>query len=86
MFANCMVCLPHRSGSPVSLQKLSKRTKFVRSIVREVAGLAPYERRITELLKVSTSRLSLPPSRAGAAAAALDVASTEFRMGFGTVE
>ena len=31
--------------------KLSKRTKLVRSIVREVAGLAPYERRILDILK-----------------------------------
>ncbi|KAL2124537.1 hypothetical protein VTJ04DRAFT_902 [Mycothermus thermophilus] len=31
--------------------KLSKRTQFVRGIVREVAGLAPYERRVIELLR-----------------------------------
>ncbi|GAB1310382.1 ribosomal protein L36 [Madurella fahalii] len=29
----------------------SKRTEFVRSIVKEVAGLAPYERRVIELLR-----------------------------------
>ncbi|KAL2130983.1 hypothetical protein VTI74DRAFT_5705 [Chaetomium olivicolor] len=29
----------------------SKRTQFVRSIVKEVAGLAPYERRVIELLR-----------------------------------
>ncbi|KAK4199127.1 ribosomal protein L36e [Triangularia verruculosa] len=29
----------------------SKRTNFVRSIVKEVAGLAPYERRVIELLR-----------------------------------
>ncbi|KAJ4297131.1 ribosomal protein L36 [Collariella sp. IMI 366227] len=29
----------------------SKRTQFVRSIVKEVSGLAPYERRVIELLR-----------------------------------
>jgi large subunit ribosomal protein L36e len=29
----------------------TRRTAFVRDIVREVAGLAPYERRIIELLR-----------------------------------
>ncbi|KAL2154862.1 hypothetical protein VTH82DRAFT_3538 [Thermothelomyces myriococcoides] len=31
--------------------KLSNRTKFVRSLVKEVVGLAPYERRVIELLR-----------------------------------
>ncbi|KAK3906708.1 ribosomal protein L36e [Staphylotrichum tortipilum] len=31
--------------------KSSKRTQFVRSIVKEVAGLAPYERRVIELIR-----------------------------------
>lgn len=30
---------------------LSKRTSFVRSLVKEVAGLAPYERRAIDLLR-----------------------------------
>ncbi|KLJ12765.1 50S ribosomal protein L36e [Blastomyces silverae] len=30
---------------------LSRRTQFVREIVKEVAGLAPYERRVVELLR-----------------------------------
>jgi large subunit ribosomal protein L36e len=37
----------------------SQRTKFVRSIVREVVGFAPYERRVMELLRNSKVRSSL---------------------------
>ncbi|BDA41385.1 60S ribosomal protein L36 [Coccomyxa sp. Obi] len=39
--------------------RLSKRVKFVREIVREVAGLAPYEKRVTELLKVGKDKRAL---------------------------
>ncbi|KAH6652167.1 60S ribosomal protein L36-like protein [Truncatella angustata] len=35
---------------------LSKRTAFVRGIVTEVAGLAPYERRVVELLRNSRDK------------------------------
>ena len=35
---------------------LSKRTAFVRDIVKEVSGLAPYERRIIELLRNSKDK------------------------------
>jgi len=35
---------------------LSKRTAFVREIVKEVSGLAPYERRIIELLRNSKDK------------------------------
>ena len=41
------------------MQRASKRVKVVRDIVREVAGLAPYERRITELLKVGKDKRAL---------------------------
>ncbi|KAF6252978.1 component of cytosolic 80S ribosome and 60S large subunit [Scenedesmus sp. NREL 46B-D3] len=38
---------------------LSKKVKFVRELVREVAGLAPYEKRIIELLKVGKDKRAL---------------------------
>lgn len=38
---------------------LGKRTKFVRELVREVTGLAPYEKRICELLKVGKDKRAL---------------------------
>ncbi|KAG6579388.1 60S ribosomal protein L36-2, partial [Cucurbita argyrosperma subsp. sororia] len=39
--------------------KASKRVLFVRSLIREVAGFAPYEKRITELLKVGKDKRAL---------------------------
>nr|ABK21274.1 unknown [Picea sitchensis]ABK23083.1 unknown [Picea sitchensis]ABK23794.1 unknown [Picea sitchensis]ABK23848.1 unknown [Picea sitchensis]ABK24958.1 unknown [Picea sitchensis] len=39
--------------------KRSKRTDFVRKLIREVAGFAPYEKRITELLKVGKDKRAL---------------------------
>ncbi|KAJ2961393.1 hypothetical protein NQZ79_g3408 [Umbelopsis isabellina] len=41
--------------NPIS-QVQSKRTQFVRELVREVAGFAPYERRIMELIKNSKDK------------------------------
>ncbi|EJD53571.1 ribosomal protein L36e [Auricularia subglabra TFB-10046 SS5] len=40
----------HRKGQS------STKTKFVRSVVREVAGFAPYERRVMELLRNSKDK------------------------------
>ncbi|KAI9749445.1 MAG: proteasome core particle subunit beta 3 [Chaenotheca gracillima] len=36
--------------------RLSKKTAFVREIVKEVSGLAPYERRVIELLRNSKDK------------------------------
>ncbi len=42
-----------------SVQFLSKRVKFVRDLVREVCGQAPYEKRLIELLKVQRDKRAL---------------------------
>ncbi|VDP10712.1 unnamed protein product [Soboliphyme baturini] len=39
--------------------RLTKHVKFVRDIVREVCGLAPYEKRTIELLRVSRDKKAL---------------------------
>ncbi|XP_013918419.1 PREDICTED: 60S ribosomal protein L36 [Thamnophis sirtalis] len=43
----------------LSQQRLTKHTKFVRDMIREVCGFAPYERRAMELLKVSKDKRAL---------------------------
>ncbi|KAJ1920906.1 ribosomal protein L36 [Tieghemiomyces parasiticus] len=45
-------------------QPRSKNTVFVRSLVREVAGFAPYERRVMELLKNSKDKRARKLSKA----------------------
>ncbi|CAA2973723.1 60S ribosomal L36-2-like [Olea europaea subsp. europaea] len=40
-------------------QKTSKRVHFARSFIREVVGFAPYDKRITELLKVGKDKRAL---------------------------
>ena len=49
---------PYQPKPRISRMKghLSKRTAFVRDVVKEVAGLAPYERRIIELLRNSKDK------------------------------
>lgn len=49
---------PHPDGLS-SPQRLTKHTKFVRDMIREVCGFAPYERRAMELLKVSKDKRAL---------------------------
>jgi len=41
------------------LQALTKHSKLVRDLVREVVGYAPYEKRAMELLKVSKDKRAL---------------------------
>merc|ERR1711998_699005 len=43
---------------------LNRRVKVVREIVREVVGLAPYEKRIIELLKVGKEKRCLKIAKA----------------------
>jgi len=49
---------PRTPAPRISRRKgfLSKRTAFVRDITREVAGLAPYEKRVIELLRNSKDK------------------------------
>ncbi|MED6271286.1 hypothetical protein CHARACLAT_018647, partial [Characodon lateralis] len=39
--------------------RLTKHSKFIRDMIREVCGFAPYERRAMELLKVSKDKRAL---------------------------
>jgi len=39
--------------------KLTKHNKFVRDLIREVAGFAPYERRAQELLRIGKEKRCL---------------------------
>ncbi|CAN1769878.1 60S ribosomal protein L36-2, partial [Linum perenne] len=43
--------------------KTSKRVHLVRNLIREVAGFAPYEKRIVELLKVGKDKRALKLSK-----------------------
>lgn len=41
------------------MQRASTKVKFVRDIIREVAGQAPYEKRVIELLKNGRDKRAL---------------------------
>ncbi|KAL7340676.1 ribosomal protein L36e [Rhodotorula toruloides] len=45
--------------------KQSARSAFVKSVVREVAGFAPYERRVMELIRNSKKARKLTKKRLG---------------------
>lgn len=40
-------------------QKATKHAKFVRDLVREITGFAPYEKRMQELLRISKDKRAL---------------------------
>ncbi|URE45987.1 60S ribosomal protein L36 [Musa troglodytarum] len=52
-------CTRKGKSDLVTDKKTSKRVHFVRNLIREVAGFAPYEKRITELLKVGKDKRAL---------------------------
>lgn len=44
---------------PFSSQQLTKHNKFIRSIIREISGFAPYEKRGLEYLRMSKDKRAL---------------------------
>ena len=43
----------------LTLQASNKRVKFIRDLVREVVGFAPYEKRCMELLRIGKDKRAL---------------------------
>ncbi|XP_073354483.1 large ribosomal subunit protein eL36x-like isoform X2 [Aegilops tauschii subsp. strangulata] len=43
----------------IETQKITKRVLFIRNMITEVAGFAPYEKRVTEILKVGKDKPAL---------------------------
>jgi len=52
---------PTTAGPKISRRtgKQNKRVKFIRDVVREAAGFAPYEKRCMELLRVGKDKRAL---------------------------
>ncbi len=42
---------------------MTKKNKFIRDLVRDITGFAPYERRIQELLRISKDKRALKFSK-----------------------
>ncbi|GAM21806.1 hypothetical protein SAMD00019534_049810 [Acytostelium subglobosum LB1] len=53
------ITTPRRPASSFKKGLVTKRVAAVRDIIREVAGFAPYERRIQELLKSGLDKRAL---------------------------
>ncbi|CDW61161.1 Ribosomal L36e domain containing protein [Trichuris trichiura] len=51
--------LPRHKKPSNTKGRLNKRVKFVRDIVREICGFAPYEKRTMELLRISRDKKAL---------------------------
>ena len=45
------------------MQRCGKRVKLIRDLVRDVAGTAPYEKRMMELLKTGRDKRALKLSK-----------------------
>merc|ERR1739848_87161 len=55
-----LVTKKQKKASPAARKgRLAKRVSLVREIVKEVAGLAPYEKRIAELLRIGKDKRAL---------------------------
>jgi len=55
----CWLALEMKQKPSYRKGKLNKRVAFVREVVREVVGFAPYEKRTMELMKVGKEKRAL---------------------------
>ena len=61
---NCETCVTHvfvcfQAKPSKTKGKMTKHNKFVRDLIREVVGFAPYERRAQELLRIGKEKRCL---------------------------